>query len=241
MPKKIYENLSTTLDRADNVLKGLLAEYDSSLKEKTVSENAKQLTHDLCTLCKSALDRIARRYWELRVSPSLTDEDRKKAAIYFPASGSQEGFDSTLGRWQWKSVQADHQAVCDYLLGEQPFNAAKNKWLHVINDLYVLGKHIDLVPQKRIEEKRTTVEGSDGAVSWNPDAVRFGGNVRVMGAPVNPATQEVVPTPGVTLRQEVWVNFIAQGHDVNAAGLCKEACTETRRIVQEMTDKFDLS
>jgi hypothetical protein len=34
---------------------------------------------------------------------------------------------------------------------------------------------------------------------------------------------------------------VIEGHNVNAADFCKEACRETRHIVQKMTDKFGLS
>jgi hypothetical protein len=34
---------------------------------------------------------------------------------------------------------------------------------------------------------------------------------------------------------------IVSQHNVNAADFCKEACRETRGIIQEMTDKFGLS
>ena|SRR6516225_3757877 len=33
------------------------------------------------------------------------------------------------------------------------------RWLAILNELAVQGKHIDLVPQKRVEERRTTVTG----------------------------------------------------------------------------------
>jgi len=239
MPK-VYENIAVTLDRADEILGDLLKEYDRSLHNKEVSAKAKQLTHDVCGQLRSALDRIARRYWDIHVAPHLSAEDRKTAAIYFPIAPHQGGFDSTLGRWQWKSVRASHQPIYDYLLAQQPFGAVKNKWLAVTNDLAVQGKHIDLVPQKRTETPQTTVTGAGGgSVSWT--SVRFSGNVSVMGAPIDPRTQRIVPTPGVTEKIEIWVNFLIDGYDVSAAGFCKEACRETRRIVQEMTDQFGLS
>jgi hypothetical protein len=34
---------------------------------------------------------------------------------------------------------------------------------------------------------------------------------------------------------------VIEGHGVNAGGFVKEASRETRRIIQEMTDKFGLS
>jgi hypothetical protein len=62
-----------------------------------------------------------------------------------------------------------------------------------------------------------------------------------MGAPVNPQTQRIVPTPGVTERVDTWVSFEIQGHGVNAAGFCNEACREVRRITNEISDKFGLA
>ncbi len=143
---EIYGNIAATLNRADEVRAELLKEYQSSLEKKEISAKAIQLTHDICDLLNSALDRIARRYWDKHVSPKLTDEERKKAAIYFPVATDQAGFDSTLGRWQWKRVHNDHQPVYDYMLANQPFSAAKNTWLNVVKDLAVQGKHIDLIP-----------------------------------------------------------------------------------------------
>lgn len=243
---KIYENIAVTLDSADEILTNLLSEYDRSLANKKVSVKAHDLTHQICTLLRSALDRAAYRYWNLKVAPGISAEDREKAksTIYFPAGGSKESVDSTLGNWRWKSVKDQHQELYDYLLSIQP-TPGKNKWLTVLFDLSVQGKHIDLVPQKRYEERRVTVSRGDGIVSWNPDAVRFGSGpgvqVRVAGAQINPATQRIFPTEGVTERLETWVSFIIDGHNVNAAGFCKEGCAETRRIIQEMTDKFGLS
>lgn len=241
MPE-IYANIAVTLNRANEIGAELLKEYQSSLDKKTISPKATQLTHEICSLLNSALDRIARRYWEKNIASKLAAEERQKATIYFPVAEDKNGFESTLGRWQWKQTKGAHQQLIDYLLAKQPFDSEKNKWLRIVKDLAIQGKHIDLVPQKRIEERRISVKNARGAgVSWNPDAVRFGGRVHVVGAPIDPATQRIVPTEGVTEKLEIWVNFIIDGYGVDAAGFCKQACKETRRIVEEMTDQFALS
>ncbi|MGH6770070.1 MAG: hypothetical protein ACRECO_13730 [Xanthobacteraceae bacterium] len=240
----IYENIETTLARADEILAELLQEYDNSLHKKEVTPKAKQLTHDICVQLRSALDRTARRYWEKYVSPHLSEADNEKADVYFPVASHAAAMDSTLGRWRWKAVRSNHQPVYDYLRAQQPFSADKNKWLAIVADLAVQGKHIDLVPQRRFEQQRIVVQGAAGGASWNPANVRFGGgsgSVRIMGAPIDPETQRIIPTQGVTERIETWISFVIDAHNVNAAGFCKEACKETRRIVQEMTDHFVLS
>jgi hypothetical protein len=282
MPK-IYENIAVTLDSAEKNLKALLSEYEKSLSARTVSAEATDFTHQICTQLRSVLDRTAFRCWNLKVAPSLSENERNgaKSRIYFPGATSQASFDSTLGTWRLK--QADHPDLHSYLLAQQPFASDKNKWLAVLFDLAVQGKHIDLVPQKRVESKTTTVTGpAGGAVSWGPGGIafsggsfgsggagisgggsirgggsisfgeggsitfgpegtRFAGKMAVMGAPIDPLTQPIIPTPGHSQRVEIWVSFLIDGHGVDAGGFCKEACQETRRIVQEMTERFGLS
>ncbi len=244
MPK-IYRNIEVTLDRADEILKELLTEYHRSLRAKEVNDKTTQLIHDICEKLRSALDRTARRYWEIHIAPSLSEEDKAAALIYFPIAKDQSGLDSFLGRWRWKAVKSSHQPVYDFLLGLQPFKDNNNKWLDVLNDLAIQGKHIDLVPQKKTEAQRIVVERGSASVSWDPSAVTFGGgpgvSVFIAGAPIDPRTQRIVPTPGVTERIETWVSFIIEGHNVNAAGFCKESCAGTRAIVSEMSERFDLS
>lgn len=71
---KIHENIAAALDRADEISADLLKEYDRCLGAKEVGARAKQLTHDVCIQLRSALDRVARRYWEKYVAPSMTKE-----------------------------------------------------------------------------------------------------------------------------------------------------------------------
>jgi hypothetical protein len=151
--------------------------------------------------------------------------------------------DSVLGRWRWRDVRQQHQAVYDYLLAQQPFCDAKNQWLGVVDDLAIASKHIDLIPQIKHNERRITVSRAGVSVSYNPDAIRIGGppgSVRFAGAVVDPTTNRVVPTQGVTERIEQWVSFVIEGHGVNAAWLCKEGCAGARRIATEMSERFRL-
>lgn len=240
----IYENIAVTLDGADENLTKLIAEYEASLANKTVSAKAKDLTHQICMSLRNCLDRIAFRYWSLKIAPNLGEGERSnaKSSVYFPAGATQQSMDATLGKWGWKHVKADHQQVYDYLLAQQPLSSRANAWLTVLFDLAVQGKHVDLVPQTRVESApRITVSRGGGSVSWGPDVTFHGSGISVMGAPIDPNTQRIVPTPGVTEKIEVWVSFLIQGHNVDGASFCKEACRETRRIIQEMTDKFGLS
>lgn len=99
------------------------------------------------------------------------------------------------------------------------------------------GKHVILTPQKRTEARRIKVTGpGGGSVSWDPSSVKFGGEVSVVGAPIDQGTQRIIPTPGVTEQVEIWVSFILEGYDINALGFCKEACQKTRVLIKEILD-----
>ena len=236
----MHANIAISLDRADELLADLMAEYNASLHAKEVSARAIQLTHEVCERLRSVLDRLARGYWDKYVWPSLSAEDRKAATVYFPIAAEQNGFDSTLGRWRWKATRAAHQEVYNILFALQPFTSEANRWLIILNDLAVQGKHIDLVPQKRIETRQITVTGPGGAsASWGPDVI-FGSDVFVAGTPMDPRTQRIIPTPGVSEKIEVWVNFIIQGHEVNAAEFCRNACRNTRIVATDISNRFAL-
>ncbi|WP_137708702.1 hypothetical protein [Sphingobium sp. RSMS] len=225
------------MDRADELLAEMRKEYDASLRQKHVSERAVLLTHEVLEKLRSVLDRLARRYWELHVKPHLSADEQARATIYFPIVPDEQGFASSMGRWRWKSVAAAHQPFTDYLRSHQPYILTGAQWLPTLNDIVQRGKHIDLVPQKRVEDKRTVVSSQHGSVSWG-SGVRFGGGVRVQGAPINPATQRIVPTPGVTERIEVWVSFIIDGFGVNALSFTEQAAASVRKIAVEMSAKF---
>ena len=163
-------------------------------------------------------------------------EDRNAARVYFPIANNKNAFDSTLGRWK-TDVRSKHPELYGYLLNQQPFSS--ERWLSILADIAVQGKHIDLIPQTKIEERRVTVSGPAGSFSWGP-GVTVGPGVSVQGAPIDPATQRIVPTPGVTEKVEVWVSFVISSHDVNAAHFCQEALKQVRRIVTEMSGRFGL-
>ncbi|PWJ84378.1 hypothetical protein C8D77_13312 [Mesorhizobium loti] len=241
-------NLAISLERAEELLAELRTEYERSLVGQTVSERASQLTHEVLERLRSVLDRVARRYWRTHVAPALSEDDRKRALIYFPISNDLHEFDSTLGRWRWKHVAQAHRPIYELFLQRQPFQSSENRWLKILDELAVQGKHIDLVPQTKIEQKWVTVTRSSVQTtiqaSWNPDAVRFssdpGVSISFAGAQINPLTQRIVPTEGVSEKLEIWVSFIIEGYGVNAFAFCEEAVKQTRHTVEEMSSSFGL-
>ncbi|WP_298396242.1 hypothetical protein [Sphingobium sp.] len=226
-------NIAMSLDRADEIFNDLKREYDASLRSKSVSLRAVHYTHEVAERLRSVLDRLARAYWETHVKGDLSDEDCKRAHVYFPVVSDEHSFSSTMGRWRWKAVAAQHASIEAYLRSLQPYTNQANRWLDIINTLAFQSKHIDLVPQKRSESRRINVSNGGTSVSWDPSAVTFGGGVGtvfVAGAPIDPRTQRIIPTTGVSETMEIWVNFIIDGHGVNALGFCRDACKSVRDI-----------
>jgi hypothetical protein len=235
----VHPSLAIAFERAAELLVELDDEYQSCLDAKTVSMRAQQLTHEVIERLRSVLDRAARRYWSVHVADQLSEEDRAKAIIYFPIAASEHELQSTLGRWRWKGARDNHLELIAYLDGRQPYRSANNNWLAILNDLAAQGKHVDLVPQKRSEERCVTVEHSSGMkVSWNQSAVKFGPGVSLAGAAIDPKTQQMKSTEHATVRHEVWVSFVIDGHNVNASSFCRKAIQNTKSIVEEMTDLF---
>jgi hypothetical protein len=226
--------LESMLDRADELLKDLEDEYRKCLESQNVTERARNLTHEVLDKLRSVLDHAMARAWRKYVAPNLVEKDRQRARVYFPITSDLASLRSTLGRGYMSDLDKVHKKLYDFLLEKQPFSAQENRWLDLLTKIAGEGKHVQLTPQKRSETRRIRVSGHGGEVSWDTSSVKFGGGVSVLGAPIDPRTQRIVPTPGVTERVEIWVSFICEGYGVNALGFCKEACQKTRALIEEM-------
>jgi hypothetical protein len=229
--------VDSMLDRADELLKELQNEYDSCLQAHSVTERAKNLTHEVLEKLRNTLDHTMRMAWDKYIALNLSEQDKKRARVYFPIVDNLNVLQSTLGRGYMANLSEVHKNLYDFLLKKQPFSSKENRWLELLSEIAPEGKHIRLTPQKRIEARRIKVtRPGGGSVSWNPSSVRFGTGVRVVGAPIDPNTQRITPTPGVTEQLEIWVSFILDDYGVNALGFCKEACEKTRALVKEMME-----
>lgn len=228
--------IKSILDRADELLKDLEEEYKDCLQTHKITAWSKNITHEVFEKLRSALDQTMMRAWEKYISPNLSDQQKKRVRVYFPVAGDLNSFHSTLGRGSMTNLDKINKKLYDFLLNQQPFTSADNQWLDLLNKIVAEGKHIRLTPQKRIETiNRVKVTSSGGgSVSWDPSCVKYGSEVKVLGAPIDPKTQRIVPTPGVTEKLEIWVSFILERYKVNAFGFCKEACQKARVLTEEM-------
>ncbi len=226
--------VESILDRADELLEELEDEYRRCLQAQNVSERAKNITHEVLEKLRNSLDHSMTIAWNKNIASNLSEQDKRRARVYFPIADNLDAFRSILGRGFMVDLDKVHRIIYDFLLKQQPFSSSENRWLQLLAELAAEGKHVQLAPQKRMEARRLKVTRSEGYVSWDPSSVKFGSGVSIMGAPVDPRTQRIIPTPGVTEQVEIWVSFIFEGRGVNSLIFCKEASQKTRKLVQEM-------
>jgi len=232
--------LESMLARANELVKDLEAEYNNCLRDQCVSMRAQNLTIEVLTKLRGVLDHTMTRAWGKYVAPNLSQQERGRVRVYFPIANDLKSFCSILGKGRMADLDKVHKDLYDYLLTQQPFSSKENQWLDILRKIAAEGKHVRLTPQKRTESQRIKVSTPEGSVSWDPSSVKFSGGIRVLGAPIDPRTQRIVPTPGVTEQVEIWVSFIFEDYGVNALGFCNEACQKTRALIEEMVSVLQL-
>lgn len=189
------------IDAADAGASDLESRYQAALQEKTVASELQIAIKNVIENLRSALDYTARAIYEhLGGSPG--------PRIYYPIArpgASSADFPGLANR----NIPGVGQAptILAALEATQEFANAANRWLPNLATLANENKHENLTPQVRSEDKRVTVEtAGGGSVSWG-SGVKFGGDVRIGGVPIDISTQLPVPHPSQVVRQGIWVDF----------------------------------
>lgn len=228
----VNNSLKAQLTRINELISDLETEYDKCLDEKDVSDRARVVTHEVIEKLSNILDQTARKIWEKYLAVNLTDKDRQKAMIYFPKSKDKHSFDSTIGRWMIRDLKKSNPKIFYFFLSRQSFTHESNKWLEILGQL-ATQKHIGLVPQKREEITHIKISSQSGTVHLISEHVKFGHGVSILGAPVDPNTQRIIPTPGVEEKVEKWVSFVLEGYGLDALGFCKDSYNKVKNIIEE--------
>ena len=172
--------LESMLDRADELVVDLEGEYKKCLQLQSVSERAKNLTHEVLEKLRHSLDHAMYIVWEKHVAPTLSEEDKSHARVYFPITNKLSGFRSLLGRGKMSDLEKAHNNIYGFLMSKQPFSSAENRWLAILSENAALGKHVHLTPQKHTETRRIKVSREGSSVSWDPNSWCYRAN-RNMG------------------------------------------------------------
>lgn len=228
--------IKAQLARATRVTAELETEYARCLEAKNVSHEARILTHEVFEKCSNTLDQSMHLAWSTRVLPKLKTPPKRGG--YFPVASDEGAFASALGQWNAANLATIDPDFEKELRRWQPMTSTKNAWLldmkHLANR-----KHTGLVPQKRMEEKRVSVSGKGGTVSWGR-GVTFGKGVSIFGVPVDPKTQLPKDAPGITTKVEIWVSFLLEGTSLNPLSFCRQAVSGVETIVDSLAANLKL-
>jgi hypothetical protein len=202
--------------KADGQIAQIEAEYNKSLHAQAIDPALRIDIKNVCENLRSVLDYLAADIRE-RHCPAASASDR----FYFPILPDKKTFNSRLNQW-FPGLRQSAPAVASLLESAQPFQVGQ-AWLGQFNLLNNENKHGDLVEQTRVETQQTRVTGQGGGqVSWGP-GVTFGGDVSVMGVPIDPRTQLPIPHPSIKVERITWVDFQFAGIGASALGLLKQA------------------
>jgi hypothetical protein len=190
------KSIQALIERAEKDSMTLRMRCEDSLKEKRISEDLKIDIKNLFENLRSCLDYIAHDVFDTCVGGP------EPKRLYFPIRPSKREFESALDE-SFPDLRTSSPVVYAILEAAQPYNES---WLGKFNGLNNRNKHQDLEEQARTETKRVKVSKGGGSVSWGP-GVRFGGGVKVMGAPIDPMTQLPVPNSEVTTEIVTWIDF----------------------------------
>jgi len=223
-------DIKSQLKRAKELKEELDCSSQGDLKNHTISDKTRNIIQEILVKVRSILDQVFYSFFEKEIAPNLTEKEKEKARVYFPIVSKEDDLNSVLGRAMIRNLNTTHPKVFSFIKSIQPYNN-DYKWLSELSK-YANERHIRLSPQKRIEVKRTTVSSRGGSVSWGP-GVTFGGGVSIMGAPVDPITQNIIPTQGVESKTEIWVSFVFENSNVNALWLCNKSIEGSEKIIND--------
>lgn len=148
---------------------------------------------------RSLLDYLANRLVEAGTG-------RAGGKVYYPMQDNEAGYEGKLEQ-NLPGLRAARPNIESAVKARQRWQLGY-EWLGRLNGLRNPNTHIDLLPQTRVEERRSEVQmQGGGSVSWGP-GVTFGSGVSAGGAPVDPMTQRPAYLPaGTTYRETVYVDW----------------------------------
>ncbi|MGE4170552.1 MAG: hypothetical protein AB7F28_07525 [Candidatus Margulisiibacteriota bacterium] len=210
-----YSDINAVLTKSNNLLSQLEKGYLQCLHDQNIKDELLVEIKDLLTNLRTALDYLSKK---------IINKN-------FPIRNSQNDFN--------KYMSEVESGLSNIFLKYQPFKGIG--WIKNFSALTNENKHVTLVPQKRVEETRTTVLGSNGgSVSWS-SGVYFGNGISVMGVPIDPETQLPIPNNIVKTEKITWVYFYFDNssipdipNNLDALPFLKDCFEKIKSIITEI-------
>ena len=226
--------IGSQLERARELYHELRQECERRVGENSVHLRIRNLAVEVAVKLRGALDHAAHVVYEATIEPNLSPDESRNAKVYFPVADNENAFRSTMGRGKMLSLEKDSPETFAVFWRAQPFVSADNRWLAILGHVVNKGKHVRLMQQVRQVKQRTTVQRGNSSVSWTRGNVKFGSDVSVVGAPIDPRTQDVAPTAGVTFRTVDLVSYEFPDYDVNVLAFLKDALAGVDILTKEL-------
>lgn len=237
-------DIESQIERAAELLKELEASLKVDLYSKRVSEKTKNITQEILVKMRSVFDQTMRIFFEIKIEPTLSESDKKKARVYFPIVPKQNDLLPFLGRGLMKDLDKTHSDVYSLLNSVQPYQK-RYAWMEHFKK-YSNERHIRLTPQKRVESKRlvigdkkTKIIVGEGAklVLGKGASIQVGDKRILGGQTISTDSKKIRGDPGIT-RMEIWVSFYFENSTINSLNLCKTVVVEGGKIVIDFLSKL---
>lgn len=220
------------LRKIDEHLEEVCEHYEEDLESKELSDELVYAIGAVVQDCQRALDWTASA-----VKRKYIPKTRWKP--YFPLVQESEQFRPEL-RKQLGDLFDVAPEVAEAIRRHQPYRKGKAV-LGYLHKLARVEKHEDFTPQTRAVTRRVEARNAGGVVSWDPDAVTFGGpGVRIGGIPVDPRTQLPVPSPSQIVQEMHYVDWRFVDPPVSVLPTLEDLARLTGAAVRDVRRKADL-
>ncbi len=222
-PTNLDDEISGIFDRADELTRDLVQEYELCVQAAKVSERAKNIFHEVLVKLRSVLDFAMHRLYDKHTALQGKQKIKGERQAGFPICDNEVDFHMKLKKLGLSCLQVGKPSLYKKLRQPQPFTTGKRD-MRLLRDWSNLGKHVKLAMQNckhQAARKITAPNGtfailSEGAGVFDKD-----------GKPVNPEPDCKV--------QEIITAMFSVNNEVNMPDVfCLYLCQSSRRYMESL-------
>lgn len=230
------------LEHAKKDLEKIKAEYEASLKSKTISSSLQIDVKNLMENLRSALDYVARDVCERVINPvRLGTGEKEVKDVYFPYGKDENSFRSSISK-RLPKLDSISPLVFGIFERVQPHKYG-NDWLFNFCSILNQNKHDQLSPQTRVEKRGLKLDFvGGGGITLGPGAAIKGTGKIISGSGVLDLKGKTVsgdsPVEDLpqTIKQTViiWVGFQFADTGVEVLPLIQLATKEVEQLANDI-------
>lgn len=228
------------IDRTKELYDELEGFYYSDLKNQMISTDTRNRVQEILVKNRRVFDQAMQKFFDEKIAPNLTNQEIKKAKIYFPIAEEENGLKSQLGMAKIKNPEKNFPKVYAYLKSIQTSNK-KYEWLDTLREKSNEG-HKRLTPvakvgdnylvlknKLRIGEKVKNMTITNSNIGGVPvKELEFKGNAPFSPVPIDPALNPAIE----------WAKICFEGTEIDILEFCKKVITEIEVIISDFLQLF---